>query len=158
MIYLNIRLASQYRDLEAKLADKERECENFKRTCEELRTDNTRLAGELSTKVRELNTLTDEHRTLQTQYSKMKLDNEDLRERLRHAELEIVELERQLNEVRPLLEKWTLERNNLLQENQRLHSINHDKTVENDRKTYENSKLLIRLALAYAEIERRLID
>ena len=149
---------TKYRDLDAKLAEKERDCENYKRTCEELRSDNSRLASELASKTRELTTVTDEYKRLQAQHSILKKDCDDLREQLRQAELDIQDLERQVNEVRPLLAKWALERDHLLHESQRLHSINHDKTLENDKKTYENSKLLIRLALAYAEVERRMIN
>ena len=79
-----------------------------------------------------------------------------MREQLLEAHREIEIREKEIREAEEILGRWVEERNRLLQENQRLESINRDKTVENDKKAYENSKLMIKLALAYSELDRRL--
>ena len=122
-----------------------------------LKSDNSRLTNEINGKVRELGVLTSEYENLRTQNENLKRESEVLKKKLNEAIIELGERDKEIKLAEDILRKWDSERNRLLQENQRLESINRDKTIENDKKAYENSKLMLKLVLAYAEVERLMI-
>jgi len=59
-----------------------------------------------------------------------------------------------MQELKSILSTWAHEREDLLEENQKLQSIMDGKNTELDKKTYMNGKLLMKLAMAYVELDR----
>lgn len=57
-------------------------------------------------------------------------------------------------ESKQIVDDWTKERQKFLETNQRLDFVNKDRLKDIEKKSWENGKLLIKLAIAYAELER----
>ena len=74
----------------------------------------------------------------------LKKSNQTVNLRLRQVE----------EECRNIISKWSKEREKILEDNQRLEYISRERLAEVEKKSYENGKLLIKLCLAYAELER----
>jgi hypothetical protein len=53
-----------------------------------------------------------------------------------------------------LIQQWTSERGRLLEENQRLKVLASDRLQEIEKWTHQNFKLMMRISLAYMELER----
>ena len=80
-----------------------------------------------------------------------KSDIEALRKR-------IIELEAMYHSIevesKQIIDTWSKERERILEDNQRLEFIARDRLSDIEQKSYENGKLLIKIALAYAELDR----
>jgi len=57
-------------------------------------------------------------------------------------------------ECKRIIENWDRERHHILEENQKLEYISEDTKREIEKKNWQNEKLLIKLALCYAELDR----
>lgn len=76
---------------------------------------------------------------------------EALKAKVRSLESEIILI---TEESQAIIQEWNRERQRISEENARLQAISQDRLVEIERKSAENGKLLLRLAMAYAEVER----
>ena len=55
-----------------------------------------------------------------------------------------------------MIQKWTDERDELYDEIHRLESLSTERLKEIEKKSHNSGKLMIKLALAYAELERNI--
>ena len=76
---------------------------------------------------------------------------EQLKAQNRQLEADMRQMEAECAEI---LMKWQFEKSRLEEENQRYKVIAQDRLVENERIASTQGSLLMRLALAYSEIER----
>ena len=82
--------------------------------------------------------------TISEQIEALKILNSQL-----EAEIRLV-----TEESEAIIKQWSIERAKIIHENQRLESICQDRLVEIERASFDHSKLLVRLAMSYAELER----
>lgn len=83
---------------------------------------------------------------------------EDLRRQTESLQIQVRQLETDIRqtkeECKDILRKWSIEKIRLEEENQRWMSIAHDRLIENERIASSQGMLLVKLTLAYAEVER----
>ena len=53
-----------------------------------------------------------------------------------------------------MIREWTIERKEIMEANQRLEILARDRLNEIENYTHMNCKLMLRLAMSYAEVER----
>lgn len=82
---------------------------------------------------------------------KQQQDYQNLLKKYQQLQKDYVDLE---NESKSIIESWDKERSSILEDNQRLDLISSDRLKELEKKSWLNEKLLIKLALCYAELER----
>ena len=60
----------------------------------------------------------------------------------------------QISEGKIMLQEWTNERNRMVEENQRLKVLASDRLQEIEKWTHQNFKIMMRMSLAYLELDR----
>lgn len=99
-----------------------------------------------------------EIRRLEQTVQSQSVELEDLRAVVAELRRKNQQLEKELQmvteESQSIISEWNIERQKIMTENQRLQSVCADRLTEIEDKSYENSRLLIKLSLSYAELER----
>jgi chromosome segregation ATPase len=121
-----------------------REAELRSKQLSDLEAELRRLRSDLESQKRELETKT-------RQISDLESKQEEYLRRIRALEQEVTFI---TEESQSIIKEFSIEREKLKMENDRLESICIDRLMEIERKSFELGKLLIRLALVYAELER----
>lgn len=92
------------------------------------------------------------------QFNKLSADYEDLRRLVERLQKRNSELENEAHmieaECTEILNKWNLQKMRIEEENQMLKAISSDRLLENERLASSQGTLLVKLALAYSELER----
>lgn len=99
-----------------------------------------------------------ENKLIREQLGKTCAELEDLREvvqklrrRNRELEAEARMIEAECSEI---LNKWNMQKLRIEEENQMLKAVSSDRLLENERLASSQGILLVKLALAYSELER----
>ena len=127
--------------------------------------DNRKLQQEVQTLTNQnrdltykVSSLESEKLSLNNSLSQLKVQNEDLRAQVEALRRQVSELEQDLNltteECQVIVRQMTFERNKLMEDNHMLQVLCHDRLVEIEKKSFEYGCLLLKIALAYAEVER----
>ena len=123
-----------------------------------LTREKTDLSFELQSSKETTSTLQDLIQRLEATQLTLQTDQKDKNDEIEKLKKRIKEMENQFDqlelEYKRIIEDWTRERQRIHEENQRLEFISRDRLQEVEKKSYENGRLLIRLAMAYAELDR----
>jgi chromosome segregation ATPase len=111
----------------------------------------TKMDRELSEKSRELDEINGQCQILQREKMSIQGELDLVKQRIddwkeRYQRLEI--------ESKEIIDKLNKERDRMFEKNQRLEFIASDRLQEIEKKSWENEKLLLRIGLAYAELNR----
>ena len=149
-----------YKDKNLTLTEKIQKFENWQKSKSNSSQDNLRLIEELKAIIKNLEL---ENQEFEQKISKVRQERKSL-------ELETINLRRmceelsaenslckqQVEECKLIIREWDEERKRYLEKNQRLEILSRDRLTELEKKTHSNSKLMFRLCLAYAELDRLL--
>lgn len=115
-------------------------------------------AGRLSAEEQKNRTLEYENVGLSRQLEQSTRECEDLRKLVEQLRIQIRELEQEIKSIElectDILQKWSVERQRIEEDNQRLKVVCNDRLIENERLASYQGAILIKLALSYAEVDR----
>ena len=159
------KLETLLRDERAAKLKAENESSRLNSDLKRLRLEHESLAREADLRSQKITELESELRHVRSELESQKRDIEAKGRRISELDSKQEELLRRIKaleqevtfiteESQSIIREFSIEREKLKVENDRLESICIDRLMEIERKSFELGKLLIRLALVYAELER----
>jgi hypothetical protein len=116
------------------------------------------LKFELKSATQKVERLTSKNTKLQDRIEELTTLNKNYMDEIEALKRKLLELENTFTklelEYKQIIDNWTIEREKILEENQRLQFISRDRLQDIEKKSWENGRLLMKVALAYAELDR----
>ena len=132
---------------------------------ERLELQNKRLVNQIEEQNSQMRTSTSRSKiqnedleTLKLKISKMQTEKEEIQNQLHEVKKELGQFRLNYNhledESKVIVKKWNREREQIMMENEKLEMVASDRLSELETKSWQNGRLLIKLSLCYAELER----
>lgn len=148
------KVVSEAEDLRRRLEQKTSENQTLRRDLDSANSKVQSMSMEMEDLRRKLQVALDEKRQLDMEVQRERSRANDLQQRLTNLETEFSLCKEKFEEQQRLIQKWVIEREELVSQYNQIEMLSEERRRQLDQKIILNSKLMMRLVLAYAEVDR----